>query len=36
MLLDGFPHPPLIVYLVLEITMGIIALIPIRRHPAMG
>ena len=32
--LDGLPHPLLVIYLVLEVIMGVIALILIRRHPA--
>jgi low temperature requirement protein LtrA len=36
LVLDGLPHPLLIIYLVLEIIMGIIALILIRKHEAAG
>ncbi len=36
MLLDGFPHPLLIVYLVLEVVMGLLALVLIRRQLATG
>jgi len=34
LMLDGFPHPILFVYLVLEVTMGIIGLLLLRKSTA--
>ena len=34
LVLDGFPHPLLLVYLLLEVTMGVLALLLLRRAAA--
>lgn len=36
LILDGFPHPLLFTYLVLEVIMGVVALILIRNYDTTG